>query len=77
MISLQNGTWLPPGTTPTYDFCGQGWSVAAWSIAFAHGYGTGTQDQWAGTLTLNVLGDNPPHPCPADFNGDGRLALPI
>ena len=62
--------------THTYDFCGQGLvGGGTWSIAFAHGYDLGLQDQWAGTLTLNVLGDNPPEPCPADFDGDGTVGF--
>ena len=62
--------------THTYDFCGQSLiGSGTWTLAFAHGYALGTQDQWAGTLTLNVLGDNPPEPCPADLDGDGTVGF--
>ena len=38
-----------------YQVCGLGLSGSGtWTIALTHGYSTGTQDQWSGTMTFGV-----------------------
>ena len=58
----------------TFALCGQDLSgTGDWSIRLTHGYATGTDDGWSGTLTLGVLTDEVP--CPADLNGDGVVGF--
>ena len=58
----------------TFALCGQSLSGAGdWTIRLTHGYDTGTDDQWSGTLTFGVLTDEAP--CPADLSGDGVVGF--
>ena len=60
--------------TFTFALCGQNLSgTGDWNIRLTHGYGTGTDDQWSGTLTFGVLTDEAP--CPADLSGDGLVGF--
>ena len=52
----------------TVDFCGTALTGdGTWTFVFVHGWGTGTQDQWAGSLTLEVVGEGGFSDC----NGNG------
>ena len=58
----------------TFALCGQGLSGDGdWNIRLTHGYETGSDDQWSGTLTFGVLADEAP--CPADLSGDGEVGF--
>ena len=58
----------------TFALCGQSLSGAGdWTIRLTHGYDTGTDDQWSGTLTFGALTDEAP--CPADLSGDGVVGF--
>ena len=58
----------------TFALCGQDLSGDGdWSIRLTHGYDTGSDDAWSGTLTFGVLTDEAP--CPADLSGDGVVGF--
>ncbi len=58
----------------TFALCGQDLSGPGdWSIRLTHGYDTGSDDAWSGTLTFGVLTDEAP--CPADLSGDGVVGF--
>jgi len=58
----------------TFALCGQSLSGAGdWNVRLTHGYATGSDDQWSGTLTFGVLTDEAP--CPADLSGDGVVGF--
>ena len=58
----------------TFALCGQSLAGAGdWNIRLTHGYETGSDDQWSGTLTFGVLTDEAP--CPADLSGDGVVGF--
>ena len=58
----------------TFALCGQTLSGAGdWVVRLTHGYGTGTDDRWSGTLTFGVLTDQVS--CPADLSGDGVVGF--
>ena len=58
----------------TFDLCGQSLSgTGDWIVRLTHGYGTGTDDRWRGTLTFGLLTDEAP--CPADLSGDGVVGF--
>ena len=57
-----------------FGLCGQSLSGSGdWTIRLTHGYATGTDDQWSGTLTFGVLTEEAP--CPADLSGDGEVGF--
>ena len=57
----------------TFALCGQSSGLSDWNIRLTHGYETGSDDQWSGTLTFSVLTDEAP--CPADLSGDGVVGF--
>lgn len=58
----------------TFALCGQSLSGSGdWTIRLTHGYSSGTDDQWTGTLTVGVLTDEVV--CPADLSGDGEVGF--
>ena len=58
----------------TFALCGQSLSGAGdWNVRLTHGFATGINDQWSGTLTFGILTDEAP--CPADLSGDGVVGF--
>ena len=58
----------------TFGLCGQSLSGSGdWTVRLTHGFATGLDDRWNGTLTFGVLSED--STCPADLSGDGQVGF--